>query len=436
MEKLPAREAHFCSGNSTKEAQLINAFPSADSDFFRNRPKQTMSVTSKRRGPRDTVEESWDEHVLAQCYAHARRVTVKDFLDRFKSFLGISGRMWTATSGRSALRDALAGTRGHTGRPKKSVLICSFNCVAVCEAVLQAGFLAETFDLSDRSGRIDWDEIAGQLRSDHHAIVVPHLFGVPSDFRPIRHAAANLGVLVIEDCAHTLGGNIGDAVTGTLGDLAVYSFTYNKAISLGGGGALVVNNTELRQLIQLPERGISRDCEMKEIERFVAYLRGRRGQLERPSISRRIRRRLFPRGITSQELMPTTGFGPLRAALGIWELDHYELTCDQRNRNASHFSSIPQWRAWHVSDNVSPAWLMQKVVPMQPVDVVKISHDLQALGLRVGAFNWPMTLDRFLSFPERPNASYVATYGLDIPVHQAMEGKELQLILNTLKSYH
>jgi hypothetical protein len=79
---------------------------------------------------------------------------------------------------------------------------------------------------------------------------------------------------------------------------------------------------------------------------------------------------------------------------------------------------------------------MQKVVPMQPVDVVKISHDLQALGLRVGAFNWPMTLDRFLSFPERPNASYVATYGLDIPVHQAMEGKELQLILNTLKSYH
>jgi len=47
-----------------------------------------------------------------------------------------------------------------------------------------------------------------------------------------------------------------------------------------------------------------------------------------------------------------------------------------------------------------------------------------------------MTLDRFLSFPERPNASYVAMYGLDVPVHQAMESKELQLILNTLKSYH
>jgi len=392
-----------------------------------------MSVTSKRRGPRDTVEESWDEHVLAQCYGLARRVTVKDFLDRFKSFLGISGRMWAATSGRSALRDALAGTRGHTGRPKKSVLICSFNCVAVCEAVLQAGFLAETFDLSDRSGRIDWDAIAGQLRSDHHAIVVPHLFGVPSDFRPIRHAAANLGVLVIEDCAHTLGGNIGDAITGTLGDLAVYSFTYNKPISLGGGGALVVNNTDLEQLIQLPERGISRDCEMNEIKRFVGYLRGRRGQLERPSISRRIRRRLFPRGITSQELMPTTGFGPLRAALGMWELDHYEPTCDQRNRNASHFSSIPHWRAWHVSDNVSPAWLMQKLVPVESVDVQVISRRLQGCGLRVGTFNWPTTMDRVLSRPERPNAHYVATYGLDVPIHQEMNGRELGIIREALQ---
>jgi len=395
-----------------------------------------MSVTSRRRGPRDIVEESWNEDILAKCYGLARPVTVEDFLDRFRSFLGVSGRMWAATSGRSALREALARTRGYGRDPKTSVLICSFNCISVCEAVIQAGFLPETFDLGDRSGRIDWDAMVPQLRSDHHAVVVPHFFGVPTDFRPIRQSAAKLGVLVVEDCAQTLGGRIGSAITGTVGDMAIYSFTYNKPISLAGGGALLVNNPELEPLIQLPESGISRDCEMKEIKLFVAYLRHRRGQLDRPSTFLRIRRRLLPREITSQELMPTTGFGPVRAALGMWELDHYEATRDQRNRNASHFSSIPHWRAWHVSDDVSPAWLMQKVVPVQPVDVVKISRSLQALGLRVGAFNWPMTLDRFLSLPERPNASYVATYGLDVPVHQAMESKELQLILNTLKSYH
>jgi dTDP-4-amino-4,6-dideoxygalactose transaminase len=393
-----------------------------------------MSVTSKRRGPRDIVEESWNEDILSQCHRLARRVTVEDFLDTFRSSLGVSGRMWAATSGRSALREALARTRNYTGSLKKSVLICSFNCVAVCEAVIQAGFLPETFDLSDRSGRINWDAIAGQLRSDHHALVVPHLFGVPSDFRPIRQIAAKLGILVVEDCAHTLGGKIGGAVAGTIGDMAIYSFTYNKPISLGGGGALLINNTKLEPLIQFPDRAISLDREMEEIKLFVAYLRRRRGQLKRPSILSRIRRRLFRGNVTSQELMPTTGFGSLRAALGIWELEHYGSTCDQRNRNASYFSNVPHWLPWHVSDDVSPAWLMQKITPVDPVDVATISRSLQTLGFRIGTFNWSITSDRFLCFAERPNAFYVATYGLDVPVHQAMESTELELILNTLKT--
>jgi dTDP-4-amino-4,6-dideoxygalactose transaminase len=391
-----------------------------------------MSVTSKRRGPRDIVEESWDEHVLAQCYSRARHVKVVDFLDRFKSFLGVTGRMWAATSGRSALRDALAGTRNHTGKLKKSVLICSFNCIAVCEAVIQSGFIPETFDLSDRSGRIDWDAIAGQLRDDHHAIVVPHLFGVPSDFRPIQDAAAKLGVLVVEDCSHTLGGTVGGAVTGTLGDLAIFSFMYNKPISLGGGGALLVNNAELEPLIQLPDQTISLDSERAEIRFFVTYLRERRSQLARPSAWARVRRRLLRRKIASQELVPVAGFGSMRAALGIWELDHYGPTLDQRNQNATCFANIPGWRSWYVSDNVRPAWLMQKIIPIEPVDVMMISSTLQALGFRVGTFNWPMTSDRFLHFPERPNALYMATHGLDVPVHQSMKKNELETIINVL----
>ena len=78
-----------------------------------------MSVTTKRRGLRDIVEESWNEDILSQCHRLARRVTVEDFLDKFRSSLGVSGRMWAATSGGSALREALASTRNYTGSLKK-----------------------------------------------------------------------------------------------------------------------------------------------------------------------------------------------------------------------------------------------------------------------------------------------------------------------------
>jgi dTDP-4-amino-4,6-dideoxygalactose transaminase len=399
-----------------------------------------MSVTSKLRGAKDTVEEFWDQDVLSHCSDLACRVTVDDFLDRFRSFLGVSGRMWATTSGGDALREVLIRTWGHTGSQKKSVLLCSFNCVAVCNAVTQAGFIPETFDLADRSGKIEWDAISTQLRKGYHAVIVPHLFGVPSDFRPIRQTAAELGILLIEDCAHTLGGKIGKALAGTVGDASIFSFAYDKPISLGGGGVLLVNNTELDSLFQLPEPGISLDREKEEIKLFIAYLQDRRRQLELPTpfsrIRARIRRHLLPGGVKNQGLVPATGIGSLRAALGIWQLDHYASIREQRNQNASHFSSIPHWRAWHVSDDTSPAWLKQKIVPVEPIDVRAISQRLQARGLRVGTFNWPMTLDQYLSFPERPNAFYVATYGLDVPVHQAMDNKELELICGTLKASH
>jgi dTDP-4-amino-4,6-dideoxygalactose transaminase len=379
------------------------------------------------------VEEFWDEDILARCYEVSRDVTVDDFLDGFRSFLGVSGRMWAATSGRRALQQALVGLASCTDREKNSVLICSFNCRGVCDAVTQAGLLPETFDFADRTGRIDWDAIGAQLRDDHLAVVVPHLFGVPSDFRPIQRAASELGILLIEDCAHTVGGRIGNNVAGTLGDVAIFSFTYNKPISVAGGGALLINNAKLEPLLQLPEPRISADRERDEIDLFVAYLRERRSQIKPPSPLSRIRRRLLPRVATSQQWVAATGFGSLRAALAIWQLDHYAPICDRRNQNASRLSEIPNWHTWHVSPNVSPAWLMQKIVPVESIDVDVISRRLQGYGLRVGTFNWPTTMDRVLSRAERPNAHYVATHGLDVPIHQEMDRREFELMRDVLQ---
>jgi dTDP-4-amino-4,6-dideoxygalactose transaminase len=392
-----------------------------------------MSLTSRRRGPRDIVEEFWDEDILVRCFDVSRSVTVDNFLDRFKSFLGASGRIWAATSGRQALQQALVSAASGSDREKNAVLICSFNCRSVCDAVTQAGLRPETFDFADRTGRIDWDAIGAQLRDDHLAVVVPHLFGVPSDFRPIQRAAAGLEVLVIEDCAHTVGGRIGDAVAGTLGDAAIFSFTYNKPISAAGGGALLVNNIKLERLLRFPEPRISVVRERDEIDLFVAYLRERRGQIKAASLLSRIRRRLRPKVTTSQPCVAASGFGPLRAALAIWQLEHYAPICDRRNQNASCLSAISNWHAWYVGPDVSPAWLMQKIVPVESVDVETISRCLQRRGLRVGTFNWPTTMDRVLFRPERPNAYHVATYGLDVPIHQEMNRREFGLIRDALQ---
>src|SRR5262249_16069757 len=144
-----------------------------------------------------------------------------------------------------------------------------------------------------------------------------------------------------------------------------------------GGGALLINRGDLAQSLPRDHR-MSAAREREEIKIMISCLREFRLQLDAPSLVNSIRRSLA-RGMSlfnrirrrlswGTSLRPFAGFGSLRAALGIWQLDHYASICEQRNRNANHFSTIPNWDSWHVDPNVSPAWLQQKMVPKQPID--------------------------------------------------------------------
>ena len=392
-----------------------------------------MSITGYNENCKDTVEEFWDKEILERCIEMSERVDVEDFLMRLKTFLGVSGTIRAAPSCRVALEAALAGTFRLARTRGDAVLICSFNCPAVCHAATRAGLSVETFDLADISGRIDWEAVSTRLTHRHHAVVVPHLFGVPSDFRPVQEAAAKLGVIVIEDCAHTLGGKIGSAVAGSVGDIAVFSFNYDKPISMGGGGALLVNNHELKAACHPPQVCPSKECEIKELGQFTAFIEDRRGNIRRKGLMARAANRVLGRRKIAHKMVEPCGFGSVRAALGIWNLDHYPRIVEHRNRNAAAFSDISQWRAWNVARSVEPAWLKQKIMPLYPADVLTISQRLRDRGLRVGCFNWPETVDQELLLPAQPNADFVAHNGLDSPLHQRIGTEDINLIREVLE---
>jgi dTDP-4-amino-4,6-dideoxygalactose transaminase len=386
-----------------------------------------MSLTALPTGGlRDSVEEFWDADVLRDCLRRGRETSPGEFLERLRGYLGASGRMYAAPSGREALRAFLHGSR----HPKSGdrVLACSFNCTAVSEAIQQAGFVPETFDLADRSGRFDWERVASQIGDHHHAVIVPHLFGAPTDFRPLLTTAARHGVLVIEDCAHTLGGKIGDEAAGAVGDAAYFSFSFDKPISLGGGGALLVNRADCP--FTYSTRPLPFAEERAELQRFVRYLRQRRRGSTRPGLLSRARRRLMPE--RTLEFVLANGFGRLRAALGSWQLGRYAEVSRRRNANASLLNDVPGWRSWRTDPDTTVAWIRMKLVPDKPCDVASVVRPLQAVGLRVGGFNWPTTLDEALSQQQRPNAHYLARYAVDAPIHQEMTEPELRLIASTL----
>ena len=389
-----------------------------------------MNCTGNVRNSKDTTEEFWDFEVLARCLHSASQTSVDDFLQRCKQYLGASGKVFPAATGRAALHTFLAGVQSVSKQDRRTVLICSFNCPYVLDAVRAAGLTAETFDLDSVSGRFDWAAFPARFRDDHLALVVPHLFGVPTDFRPVLDSARRRGIFVIEDCAHTFGGKIGHQTAGTVGDASIFSFGHDKPMSLAGGGLLLINRREIEPLFQPMTPAVSAEQEMMELRERAAFLTTRRWTIRPRTLMSRVRWRLSGRHVGSPP--PPSGIGPLRAALGIWQLDRYERILATRNRNAAFMSKIKNWRSWHIDRDVSPAWLKQKMVPDAPVNIEALSNRLRARGLFVGPLNWAYTLDSAVDLPEGVNAAYVAKYGLDVPIHQRIQQEDMQFMADAL----
>ncbi|MFH1919118.1 MAG: DegT/DnrJ/EryC1/StrS family aminotransferase [Planctomycetota bacterium] len=380
---------------------------------------------------RSTVEQTWDRDDLSACLEVAAESPTEDFVEHFRGFLGSEAPLWTFPSGRAALRAVLAKA---TTNGRKRVLVCDLNCPVVPEAVMNAGGIVQTYDLGSPNGRMDWGRIADRLTRNHAAIVVPHFFGVPTDFRSLLPHARDLGVLVIEDCAHALGATIEGETVGTFGDAAIFSFNFDKPISLGGGGVLLVGNRELASRFNITTESPSLEQELLSVEAFLDFLEAHRSRIPpKPLWARALRKAAEMLRLRPRLTMPAcTGIGPLRSALGVWQLKRYAATMAARNRHARLLEEWNAGRTWHREQNVVPAWVRQKVIPKNPKLADAISLSLRRKGLRVGRFNWRQTVGSWLGRRARGNARSVAKYSLDVPIHQNMTEPEMQLIQEEL----
>lgn len=82
-------------------------------------------------------------------------------------------------------------------------------------------------------------------------VVVTHLYGALAPMEEILNVARRHGILVLEDCAQSLGARNGARQAGNFGDIATTSFYPTKNLgALGDGGAIFTNNDELARSVR------------------------------------------------------------------------------------------------------------------------------------------------------------------------------------------
>ena len=161
-----------------------------------------------------------------------------------EEFAGYLGRRYCVgvNSGGCALFVALkaAGVE-----PGDKVLVNAFTLAPVPGAISHLGAEAVLVDIDERLV-IDLDDLERKAAaSGARVLMLSYMRGHIPDMAAVSALCARLGLTVIEDCAHTMGGGWDGRLTGTYGTAACFSAQTFKQVNGGEGGLLVTDDEDL-----------------------------------------------------------------------------------------------------------------------------------------------------------------------------------------------
>lgn len=146
------------------------------------------------------------------------------------------------------------------GIKKQDEVITPVNSfIATTLAITELGAVPIFVDADKDTYQIDALQIDKKITKKTKAILPVHLYGAPCDMNTIMKVARKHKLLVIEDACQSHGATINDKITGTIGDLGVYSFYPGKNLgAYGDGGAICTNDEKLyHKLLKLRNYGQS-----------------------------------------------------------------------------------------------------------------------------------------------------------------------------------
>lgn len=152
-----------------------------------------------------------------------------------------------------------------------NVVIPGFSCVVVSNSIRAAGLEVRYADIDPETLSPSLQSIDSLIDNNTVAIVIQHVFGFTDEnVDELRKRYPEL--MIIEDCAHSIGGHYGDGqLTGTKGDFAFFSFEQSKLITCWTGGILI-GNSELMKKVRLRRNELVRLTWLRNLQDISALV--------------------------------------------------------------------------------------------------------------------------------------------------------------------
>jgi len=131
---------------------------------------------------------------------------------------------------------------------KKKVILPAYAASSLIIAIKKAGLEPMLCDISLDDFNMDANLLPSIVSKDTLCILCVHMFGIVNkELRRLKRRFSD--ILVIEDCAQSLGSKIDAMFVGNSADVSIFSFNRGKNLPTYGGGCIATNSQEISEKI-------------------------------------------------------------------------------------------------------------------------------------------------------------------------------------------
>src|SRR3990167_3255914 len=189
-----------------------------------------------------------------------RGKAIEEIESEFKKYLDVKYAV-SFNSGRSALYAILKALNEIEGLKKgDGVALQAFTCNAAINPILWADLEPIYIDCDKDDFNMDVSDLKAKISPETKVLMVQHTFGLPANMGEIMAIASSRRspqgeggcdpLIIIEDCAHSLGAEYKSQKVGTFGKAAFFSFSRDKIISSVYGGMAVTNDDKIAESLR------------------------------------------------------------------------------------------------------------------------------------------------------------------------------------------
>lgn len=270
-------------------------------------------------------------------------------------------------------------------------------------------------DVDPLNGNIDVTKISKLINEKTVAITPVDYAGNPADMKVITDIADKYNLYIVHDAAQSIGSTYKGKKTGTLADVATFSFHGTKNITTGEGGAIVTNNDEIaNRLILMREKGTDKQAFLIDNKT--------RGFYEYVDIGN---------SFVQSDIL---------GALGITQLQKIDWINNRRKEIANFYLSelkeIRDLGFLKITENSESNWhLFGILVPSE--HRYWVMDALRAEGIMVNVHYTPLHRNKFYQHlandNEMPGAMQFFNRLLRLPIYPSLTQKEMEFVVMAVR---